>query len=321
MEGNSLPGLKNNTASSLSTAGLGNLLIVYLIWSSTYLVIRVMVRPGSGISVWTAGSYRVVIAGLILLIYALIRHYRIKITLREMACLLITGWLMWIGSNGVVMWIEQRANSGFVALALGSTPIWSAFIEAIFNRKMPSRMLVGALFLSFSGIICLVVPSLMQGNTTQLGDGLIVILASAAWALASVLQNRWQIQLEAPVMAAYQHLLSGIGFITIAILTDSTWTQATPTAWMALVYLIIFGSVIAFTSFINALKLLPINIAMTYAFVNPVLAQILGWWILGEPLTIWTLIGTTLVIMGVVIVFSDKKHPSQEEKLRISGVA
>ncbi len=316
-----MPGLKNNTASSLSTAGLGNLLIVYLIWSSTYLVIRIMVRPGSGISVWTAGSYRVVIAGLILLIYALIRHYRIKITLREMACLLITGWLMWIGSNGVVMWIEQRANSGFVALALGSTPIWSAFIEAIFNRKMPSRMLVGALFLSFSGIICLVVPSLMQGNTTQLGDGLIVILASAAWALASVLQNRWQIQLEAPVMAAYQHLLSGIGFITIAILTDSTWTQATPTAWMALVYLIIFGSVIAFTSFINALKLLPINIAMTYAFVNPVLAQILGWWILGEPLTIWTLIGTTLVIMGVVIVFSDKKHPSQEEKLRISGVA
>ena len=122
-------------------------------------------------------------------------------------------------------------------------------------------------------------------------------------------------------MAAYQHLLSGIGFIAIAMLTGSTWTQATPTAWMALVYLIIFGSVIAFTSYINALKLLPINIVMTYAFVNPVLAQILGWWILGEPLTIWTLIGTTLVMLGVVIVFSDKNQSSQKEKPRISGVA
>jgi len=316
-----LPGLKNNTASSLSTAGLGHLFIVYLIWSSTYLAIRVMVIPGSGISVWAAGSYRVVLAGLILLIYAMIRHYRIKITTRELMYLFITGCLMWIGGNGVVMWIEQRANSGFVALVLGSTPIWSAFINALLDRKRPSPMLVGALFLSFSGIICLVVPSLLQGNTTQLGDGLILILASAAWALASVLQNRWQIQLEAPVMAAYQHLLSGIGFIAIAMLTGSTWTQATPTAWIALVYLIIFGSVIAFTSFINALKLLPINIVMTYAFVNPVLAQILGWWILGEPLTIWTLIGTSLVIMGVVIVFSDKNQPSQEEKSGIGGVA
>lgn len=277
MGGTSLPGLKNKAASSLSTAGLGHLFIVYLIWSSTYLAIRIMVKPGSGISVWASGSYRVVLAGLILLIYAYIRHYRIKITMREMLYLFVTGWLMWIGCNGVVMWIEQRANSGFVALALGSTPIWSAFIDALLDRKRPSPMLVGALFLSFSGIICLVVPSLLEGNTTQLGDGLILIVASAAWALASVLQNRWQIQLEAPVTAAYQHLLSGIGFIAIAVLTGSAWTQATPTAWMALVYLIIFGSVIAFTSFINALKLLPINIVMTYAFVNPVLAQILGW--------------------------------------------
>ncbi len=308
-----MPIFKNKTAASLSSTGLAHLMVVYLIWSSTYLAIRIMVRPGSGMSVWAAGSYRMALAGLILLLYAYIRHYRIKISLREMVYLLITGWLMWIGCNGVVMVIEQRANSGFVALAVGSAPIWSAFIGAILDRKKPSLRLVGALFLSFSGIICLVVPSLMQGNTTELGDGLILILASAAWALSSVLQNRWRIQLEAPVMAAYQHLLAGIGFLVIAILTGSSWLQATPSAWFALIYLTVFGSVIAFTSFLKTLRLLPINIAMTYAFVNPVLAQILGWSILDEPLTVWTLAGTILVILGVIIVFANNQKIPQDK--------
>lgn len=303
-----MPVIKNKEVSSLSTAGLGHLFIVYIIWSSTYLAIRIMVRPDSGISVWTAGSYRMALAGLILLIFAAIRQYRIRISLQELGFLFITGWLMWIASNGTVMWVEQRANSGFVALALGSAPIWSAFINAIFDRKMPSPILAGALLLSFSGIICLVMPSLMQGNMTQLGDGMFVILAAATWALASVLQNRWQIQLAAPVIAAYQHLLAGIGFFAIALATGQSWTSTAASTWLALAYLIVFGSVIAFTSFISALQLLPINIAMTYAFVNPVLAQILGWWVLGEPLTLWTLGGTAMVIMGVVMVFSEKKQ-------------
>lgn len=313
--------LNSTTTSSLSKAGLGHLFTVYVIWSSTYLAIRVMVSPGSGMSVWTAGSFRMALAGLILLVFAAIRHYRIKIRRRELAYLFITGWLMWIASNGMVMWVEQRANSGFVALALGSTPIWSAFIDALLDRKPPSRTLVIALLLSFGGIICLVIPSLMQGDTTQLTDGLLVVQASATWALASVLQNRWQIQLEAPVIAAYQHLLAGIGFFAIALLTGQVWIQASSSAWLALAYLIIFGSVIAFTSFISALQLLPINIAMTYAFVNPVLAQILGWWILDEPLTVWTLIGTTLVILGVVRVFADKNQAGQKEKLAIDRAA
>ncbi len=316
-----MPLLNSTPTSSLSKLGLGHLFTVYIIWSSTYLAIRIMVGPGSGMSVWTAGSYRMALAGLILLAFATLRHYRIKISPRELAYLFITGWLMWIASNGMVMWVEQRANSGFVALALGSTPIWSAFIDGLLDRKLPSRRLVTALLFSFGGIICLVIPSLMQGDTTKLTDGLLVVQASATWALASVLQNRWQIRLEAPVIAAYQHLLAGIGFFAIALVTGQAWTHATSSAWLALVYLILFGSVIAFTSFISALKLLPINIAMTYAFVNPVLAQILGWWILDEPLTIWTLIGTVMVILGVVKVFADRNQVSLKENASIHRAA
>jgi len=312
--------LQKKMDSSLSTTGLGHLLVVYIIWSSTYLAIRIMVAPG-GFSVWTAGSLRMVLAGLILLLFSALKHYRIKISFKELVYLFITGWILWLVCNGMLMWIEQRANSGFVALVIGSTPIWSAYIDALFNHKKPSRMLVGALFLSFAGIVTLVAPSLLQGRTTELVDGLLIVVEAISWSFASVLQARWQLKLEAPVIAAYQHLLAGAGFVIIGLLTGQVWPQATPSAWEALAYLVIFGSVIGFSSFISALQLLPINIAMTYAFVNPVLAQILGWWFLGEPLTIWTLIGTVLVIMGVVRVFKDKEGQSkvQENQTGISA--
>lgn len=311
--------LQKRFNASLSTTGLGNLFVVYIIWSSTYLAIRIMMTPGSGFSVWTAGSLRMLLAGLILLIFATTKHYRIRINLKELLFLFVTGNLLWFSCNGMVMWVEQSANSGFVALVLGSTPIWSAFIDSIINHKKPSRMLLVSLFLSFAGIIALVVPSLVRGSTTGLGAGLLVLLAAISWAIGSVLQNRFKIKLEAPVIAAYQHLLGGLGFVFIALLTEQAWPQATPSAWLALGYLIIFGSVIGFTSFISALQLLPISIAMTYAFVNPVLAQILGWWVLKEPLTIWTLIGTALVIRGVVMVFRDKEQQGNMQETEVSA--
>ena len=311
-----MPSLRSETNSSLSTVGLGHLLVVYIIWSSTYLAIRIMVTPGSGLTVWTAGSIRMMLAGLILLLFAVAKHYRIKITLREVLLLFISGILLWVGGNGLVMWAEQRANSGFVALVLASTPIWSAFIESILNRKVPSRLLIGSLLLSFIGIVVLVAPSLAQGSTTELGAGIMVLLAAISWAAGSTLQTRYQIDLEAPVVAAYQHLLGGIGFILIAFMSGHTLPHASPSAWLALSYLIVFGSVIAFTSYIKALQLLPISIAMTYAYVNPVLALILGWWLLKEVLTIWTLIGAVMVILGVIGVFRDKRRAGVQEIAR-----
>lgn len=311
--------LKSDANSALSRNGLGNLLVVYIIWSSTYLAIRVMVTPGSGLSMWTAGSLRMMMAGLILLLFAAAMRYRIKITFKELLFLFVTGNLLWLGCNGLVMWTEQRANSGFVALVLASTPIWSAFIESMLNRQIPSRLQIGSLLISFAGIIVMVAPSLAQGNTTELGAGLLIILAAISNATGSVLQARVKIKLEATVVAAYQHLLSGVGYILIALISGQTWPQATPSAWLALAYLVIFGSVIACTSYVKILKLLPISIAMTYAYVNPVLALILGWWLLNEALTIWTFIGAIMVILGIVGVFRDKAKPIITGKSQVAA--
>ncbi len=305
--------LSNSTPkSTLSTAGLGNLMVVYLIWSSTYLAIRIAVTPGSGFSVWTAGSIRMVMAGLILLMFAWLKKLRIRINGRELTLLFLSGTLLWLGCNGLVMWGEQSANSGFTALVLASTPIWTAFIDSVLDKKMPSGLLVGSLVLSFAGIIVLVAPSLARGSTTQLGSAVVLIIAAISWSAGSVLQTRYPMELATPVISAYQHLLGGVGFIIIALASGQSWPQASNSAWLALAYLVIFGSVVGFTSFINALKLLPINIAMTYAYVNPVLALLLGWWLLDEVLTIWILAGAVMVILGVIGVFRDKKQPGNE---------
>ncbi|MGE5458841.1 MAG: DMT family transporter [Methanobacterium sp.] len=311
---------RSGSNTTLSKVGLGHLLVVYIIWSSTYLAIRIMVAPGSGFAVWTAGSIRLALAAPILFCLAAVSHYRIRIDKREFWILLISGILMWVTGNGTVMWAEQRVNSGFAALVCAAAPISSAIIEAMLDRKIPSRLLIASLLLSFAGIFVLVAPSLVQGRTTELGAGILVFLSTFSWAGASVLQKRNPIDLEAPVVAAYQHLFGGIGFIVLAVLSGQHWPQATSSAWMGLAYLVIFGSVFAFTSYIKALKLLPINITMTYAYVNPILALILGWLLLHESLGIWTLIGALMVIFGIVGVFRDNEKKNRE-KLEIKNTA
>lgn len=300
--------LKPKADSSLSPAGLGHLLVVYIIWSSTYLAIRIMVAPGSGFAIWTAGSIRMALAGGILLLFAALRHHRVKVSRQELLLLFVTGILLWVTGNGLVMWSEQWANSGFVALVLACTPIWSAFIESVVDRELPSGMLIGSLFLSLIGIVVLVAPSFSKGITTDLTAGIAVNLAAISWSIGSIIQKKYPFQLDATVVAGYQHLMGGIGFVLIMLVTGPALPQASNAAWLALGYLIVFGSIFGFTSFIKALQLLPINIAMTYAYVNPVLALVLGWWLLHESLTIWTLVGAVLVIVGVIGVFKDNKN-------------
>ena len=113
--------------------------------------------------------------------------------------------------------------------------------------------------------------------------------------------------------AGYQQIFGGLGFVVLVLLTGEPRPTPTTEAWLAWGYLVVFGSLLAFTAFIHALRLLPATIVMTYAYVNPVFAVILGWLILSEPITPFTLLGTALIMVGVYGVFSEKgKRVTQE---------
>jgi drug/metabolite transporter (DMT)-like permease len=246
------------------------------------------------------------LAGVILLIWGKLRGNRLIPIRQELWILLSSGVLFWVGGNGLVVWAEQRAESGFTALLIGSAPIWAAVIEAILDRRRPSPRLTFSLLIGFAGIATLSVPAVIDGVHADAASALALVGAAVAWSSGVVVQNRRPVDLSPWVSSGYQQLLGGIGLGLLIFMTQEPRPDPTPAAWSAWGYLVIFGSVFAFTAFVQAIRLLPINITMTYAYVNPVLAVILGALILGEEISIWTLLGAALVILGVAGVFRER---------------
>ena len=117
------------------------------------------------------------------------------------------------------------------------------------------------------------------------------------------MQSRHPVQLRPTAASAWQHLFAGVVFLALSALAGEPPPQPAASAWVAWGYLVLFGSMLAFTSYVTALRLLPVNIVMTYAYVNPVVAVALGWIVLDEPLTLWTLCGAVLILLGVAGVF------------------
>ncbi len=284
-------------------AGMFHLMVVYIVWSSTYLAIRIAVGENGGFPPFFLGASRMIIAGLILLIIAKLGKNRIKLTTNEIRILILSSLALWIGGNGLVMLAEQSAASGFTALVVSSSPIWAAAMEWAINRKLPPFLLLCSLLLGFGGVGVLMAPSLLANSSTSIMSAAALVLAAVSWSAGSVYQTRRPIALAAPVMSAYQHLFASLGFFILAIVTGEPCPTPTTSAWIAWGYLIVFGSILAFTSFVITLRLLPLDIAMTFAYVNPVLALILGWWLLDETITVWTVAGAAMVVIGVVGVF------------------
>ena len=290
----------------LDPVGLGNLFVVYLVWSSTYLAIRLAVREGAGFPPFTMGFMRAALAGMLLLLWARLRQENLKLTRGELFTLAASGILLWLGGNGLVTFAEQRADSGLAALMVAASPIWAALIEAIIDRRLPSFQLFLALLVGFGGIALLTAPALMSGVRADTIAILALIGAPLTWASGSVLQARRPVRHSPRTSSAYQMAFGAIGFAIVIWLVKEPLPTPTQEAWLAWAYLVIFGSLLAFTSYVTALRLLPTRIVMTYAYVNPVLAVVLGWLILGEEITWWTIAGTALVLLGVTGVFRER---------------
>jgi drug/metabolite transporter (DMT)-like permease len=286
--------------------GLLNLLVVYVVWGSTYLAIRIAVREGAGWGPFWLGASRVLVAAAVLFVFNRVRGQRLRPTRTELGVLVATGLLLWVGGNGAVNWAEQRIDSSLAALIVGSMPIWVALMESLMDRRPPSILLSTSLVVGFSGLVVLTYPKLRDGVTADLIGILAVVFAAVSWGLGSIILNRRSLALDPVVVSGWQQLAGGIGFTIIALAIGERLPEPTTEAWAAWAYLVVLGSLIAYTSFVYALKLLPTTVVMTYAYVNPVIAVILGWFILSEPVTGYTLTAMALITVGVYGVFREK---------------
>jgi len=292
---------------NITWQGLVHLMVIYVVWGSTYLGIRIAVREGAGFPPFIMGAMRTLVSGGLLLLWAVIFKKRIKLTKTEIIVLAGSGLLLWLGGHGMVVWAEQRAHSLFAALMLGAEPIFVALIEVIIDRRLPSLAFVFSLIIGFAGIAVLSAPVLTSGIQADILSFAALLIAGISWSLGSILQQRKPVDISPTTSSGYQLLFGGIGLAAFALLLNEPMPNPTPEAWLAWLYLVIFGSLLAFTSYVKALQLLPISIVMTYPYVNPVIAIFLGWLILNEPVTIWTITGAALVMLGVAGIFRTRQ--------------
>jgi drug/metabolite transporter (DMT)-like permease len=296
----------------LSRKGLMHLFVVYTVWSTTYLAMRIGVDAANGFPPFAFGALRMIVAAVILLAIARIQKQRIIPTWSELFSLAAVGNLLWLGGNGLVLWAEQYVSSGFACLLVSSAPIWATIIELFIYKKTPTAILVFSLIVGFSGVAVLSVPSLRMGSSNDTFAVVSLLLSAICWALGSVFQSRRPVNLAPQVMSGYHQLAAFFGFSLVSSALGEPLPHPTTAAWLAWGYLVVFGSVCAFTSYVFTLRLLPINIAMTYAYVNPALALFLGWLLLNEPISIWTLLGALLVVVSVFGIFSVKHQVNRQ---------
>jgi drug/metabolite transporter (DMT)-like permease len=306
--------LSNNvSSSSLSIKGLLNLFVVYLAWGSTYLFIRVAVREGSGFPPFAMASARTLCAAAILFVVAALLGHQVRRPGSEIRVLALSGILLWIGGNGMVTWSEHHANSGYAALIVGSTPIWPVIMEAIIDREPPSLLLVLSLVVGFIGLAVLVRPVLQNGVPADVASTVALLIAAVCWSGGSLLLQRSPPKCTPLVISGYQQVFGGLGLVAAMVLTGEPWPQPSPSAWLGWGYLLTVGSLISFTSYVVAVRTLPIAVVTTYAYVNPVIAVLLGWLVLNEQITSGMLIGMALILASVAGVFrqrfSRQAHP------------
>lgn len=299
----------NNTSSTLDKRGLLHLAVVYIVWGSTYLGMRICMRPGAGFTPLIMGGMRALTAGVILLTWSALTRQHLRPTRSELLTLVGSGLLLWLGGNGLVLWGEQHADSGLAALIVASIPIWAGLIESVLDRRLPSWMLLGSLLVGSLGIAVLSMPMFLSGVRADVLSVLALLAAALSWSAGTVLQSRRRVNLAPTVSSGYQTLFGGMGFILAALLVGEPLPHPILEAWFAWGYLVLFGSVLAFTSYIQALRLLPTRIVTTYSYVNPIIALVLGFLVLGEAITPWTVGGAALVLLGVSGVF----HTHQRE--------
>jgi drug/metabolite transporter (DMT)-like permease len=288
-------------------------LIVCIVWGSTYLAIRVGVTH---LPPFLFAGTRFLIAGTILGGIALATGARLPRERRTWAGIVILGAFFLLGGNGGVVWAEQFVPSGLASVYVVTVTIWSVLFDGLIpggNARISARVILG-LAAGLFGSILLVGVSPRELLAADWRGPIALTLASASWALGTVFAKRRPLGLPVVLGAALQMLAGGALLTTLGLAQgESLPAQVPGEAVAAYWYLVVFGSIIAFTAFSYALKHASATVVGTYAYVNPVVAVLLGWAILDEPITGRTMVAMALMLGSVALIqFGDSAKPPDQ---------
>jgi drug/metabolite transporter (DMT)-like permease len=254
---------------------------------------------------------RFTIAGGLMLAYLKLRGENVVFSPRQLMQLAVVGVLLLVGGNLTLACAEKYVPSGLVALLLAVSPLWFLLLDALLvgEHGVPRRGLVGV-GLGMVGSVVLIWPALSSGGALgrkELWWSLALLGASFSWALGSVLSKRWQSGAPSLGATAWQMSFAGAANLLIALFAgDPSRVVWTAKGLGAVLYLIVCGSWIGYTAYIWLLRHVPTSKVSTYAYVNPVVAVFLGWWVLGERIDRYILLGSAIVIASVILVTGAK---------------
>jgi drug/metabolite transporter (DMT)-like permease len=293
---------------------------VYLIWGSTYLAIRIMVRT---LPPLLSGGLRFLLAGLILLGVLILSRGAAAVTIgrRELISCTVIGTILLLGANGLVSIAEDRVPSALAALMIASIPLWVVLLRSIFDGRVPRGTLVGVA-VGFVGVGILVVPG-SSSSGAPIAGLLVLMIAAVCWASGSFMSTKLTLPRDPLVSTGFQMLSGGVVMTLVALAAgeaaDFHTSQLSRSSVLAFAYLVVAGSLLAFTAYSWLLRNAPISKVATYAYVNPVVAIFLGWWILNERITASVLIGAAVILSSVAFIVRKESVPTQEPELEAAA--
>jgi drug/metabolite transporter (DMT)-like permease len=287
--------------------------IIYFVWGSTFLAIRVGVTE---VPPFLLAAMRFLIAGLVLYIWMIARGERSPSGRQWMSAFSLA-LLIFVGDYGLVFWAEQRVPSGIAAVMLATIPAFMALSEIVFLRtqRLTIRLAL-ALSIGMGGVVALTIHSLNLGGAPIDRAGAVALLiASMSWSVASALTRKLELP-PSKVMSSGAQMLAGGVLLALTSTALGEFRNFRPSAvsrgaWLALLYLIVAGSIVAFTVYTWLIHHESPTKVGTYAYVNPVVAVLLGYFLGGEALGPRTILGTVFVLISVVVITTTRaKKPA-----------
>ncbi|MFD8143266.1 EamA family transporter [Streptomyces sp. NPDC059708] len=284
------------------------LALVYVVWGSTYLGIRIVVQT---MPPFLSAGARFITAGLILAGVVAWRYgpSALRVTRAQLGSTLLVGLLLVLGGNGLVVLAETSVPSGLAALLVAAVPMWVVVLRAATGDRPPGRTLAGVL-VGLAGLAVLTSPGL--SGEVRLSGVLLVLAGSLAWSLGSFSAGRLPLPGNPFTGSAYQMLWGGVAGVLVGLargeqrgLDPASFSTA---SWLALGYLVLIGSVVGFTAYAWLLQAAPLSLVSTYAYVNPVVAVVLGALILDEAVTLPIVLGGAVVVAGVGVIVSTERR-------------
>jgi len=280
---------------------------IYFIWGSTYLLNKIVV---SEVAPFFLAGIRFASAGVLIFIIAKFLKISLKATKKQILNSAFAGFLFLVYGNGVFVWALKYVDSGFAALIAATQPLFVIFLMRILHgSKIKTKSIVGVVF-GFIGMYLLVSQDTLSLNKDSIIGILMIFSCVLSWSYGSIFVSKSDLPKNFFVATGYQMLFASLLLTLLSLVFNETWLM--PTQWSlnakgSMLLLIVFGGVVAFTAFNYLLKEVSTEKVSTSAYVNPVIALFLGWYVLDEQITMQSIVAALTLLTGVYFINSKKK--------------